>query len=85
MFQEPVHIKGSPANPEHAVSVNGVVLDCDRTFETIAVYVGSFLAFNLQHIKSQETSLETFDGLAGIRREFSLNAAKKLLRAMNIV
>ena len=64
--------------------ISNDVLDIDvhtsGTRETVAVFVASFLAFNLRHSKKQESTIEAMEGLLGIRKSFSKAASKQLCR-----
>lgn len=84
-FQEPVRIGGTPAHPKCYVRVNDVRVKTDGAAQTIGVFVGVFLAFNLVHSHHQEATVEALEGFLGLRKTYSKLAARNLLRAMNFL
>ena len=81
-FQEPVHICGTSSQPVHSVSVNGQIIHTDGAAETIGLFVASFLCFNLNYSPQQEGTIQTLEGLLGIRKFFSDEAYHSLVRSI---
>jgi hypothetical protein len=66
------------------VVINGATLNFNSLKRTVVVFIVSFLAFNLQHIKVLESFLETIEVLSKLRRRCAVSrvAAATLLDAM---
>ena len=76
-------MSGSPMSPGEIVHINDIDVATSGAQETIAVFVASFLAFNLRHSRNQEATLEAVEGLLGLRKAFSKVASKNICRLFN--
>lgn len=67
------------------VMVNGLSIDCDGAVQTILIFVAVHLAFNLMHMRRQEATLETLEGLLHLRKVFTKGTSKNFLNSINLI